>query len=110
MDKGIVVPLALFFAVVYGLKLLVDARMRYLFFKAGTPEVVHSLFKGEEDLRRSSNLRSGILLVALASGLSICASAQWQVLSVHGVAVMLAAGGVGNLVAYWLGAKLKRPN
>lgn len=105
MDKGIVVPLALFFAVVYGLKLLVDARMRYLFFKAGSPESVQALFEGEDGLRRANSLRNGVLLIALAIGLAICASAQWQVFSVQGVAAMLAAGGVGNLVAYALGRK-----
>ena len=102
MDKGIIVPLALFFSVVYLVKLLVDARMRFLFFKGAPPESAQMLFEGEAQLRRANSLRNGVLLLALAIGLGLCALMNWQVLSTPGAAAMLAAGGAGNLLAYAL--------
>jgi hypothetical protein len=108
MDKGIVVPLALFFAVVYGIKLLVDARMRYLFFQAGSPDTVEALFRGEDKLRRAAALRNGVLLILLAMGLVICHWAQWAVFSVPGLAVMLAFGGAGHLLGHVLSERASK--
>jgi hypothetical protein len=108
MDKGIVVPLALFFAVVFVIKLLVDARMRYLFFQSGSPEVVAALFAGEEKLRRTSSLRWGLVLTCLALGLAIATQAQWSAFSLPGLAVLLGAAGIGNLLAFGLQERLSK--
>jgi hypothetical protein len=110
MDKGIVVPLALFFAVVYVIKLLVDARMRFLFSQASSPEVVAALYTSEAKLRRASALRWGVLLVVLSLGLAIAAQAQWPAMSLQALALMLGAAGIGNLLAFWSLGWLARQN
>mgnify|MGYP003598160379 CR=1 FL=1 len=106
MDKSIVVPIGLFVAVVYSLKLLVDARMRYLFFKGGAPDTVEALFRGEERLRRQAGLRWGVVLCALAAGLGVAQAVGFQTWSVGGLATVLAAIGLGQLAAYALARHL----
>ena len=107
MDKSIVVPIGLFVSVVYSIKLLVDARMRYLFFKGGAPDTVEALFRGEERLRRLGSLRWGLVLVALALGLALAGAFQWPALSLPSLATLLGAVGVGNLVSYWAAQRLE---
>jgi hypothetical protein len=109
LDKSIIVPVALFIAVVYSIKLLVDARMRFLFFKGGSPETVQALFMGEERLRRQGSLRWGLVMTALALGLSLASAMDWQALSLPGLATILAALGVGNLVSFAWAQRLDRP-
>jgi hypothetical protein len=109
MDKGIVVPLALFFSVVYGLKLLIDARLRYLFWRGGgTPETTAALFAGEERLRRMGMLRLGIVSVAVAAGLLMADATGTQLLSTPGLGMLLLALGLGNLAAFGAGEMLAR--
>ncbi len=108
MDKNIVVPIGLFLAVVYSLKLLVDARMRYLFFKGGAPDTVEALYAGEERLRRQASLRWGVVLCALAAGLAVAHNAGFAAWSLAGIATVLGAVGLGNLVAYALAQRLDR--
>jgi hypothetical protein len=100
MDKGIVVPLALFFSVVYVIKLLVDARMRFLFAQSSSPDTVAALYASENTLRHASSLRWGLVLICVAAGLAIAAQAQWSAFSLHGMAVLLGATGVGHLLAF----------
>lgn len=109
MDKSIIVPVGLFVAVVYSIKLLVDARMRYLFFKAGSPEAVQALFVGEERLRRLASLRWGLVLTALAVGLGLSSAMAWEAWSLPGLAMVLAALGLGNLASFWVTSRLDRP-
>jgi hypothetical protein len=109
MDKGIVVPLALFFSVVYALKLLVDARLRYLFWKGGSSaEAVAALFAGEERLRREGALRLGVVALAVGGGLLLADATGAALLSTAGVAMLLLALGVGNIAAYVVAQALVR--
>jgi hypothetical protein len=101
MDKGIVVPLALFFSVVYALKLLVDARLRYLFWKGGsTPETVAALFAAEDRVRRLGALRTGLVALALGVGLGVIDATGTAPISAAGLAMLLVALGLGNLFAF----------
>ncbi|MBL8329366.1 MAG: hypothetical protein JNJ71_10975 [Rubrivivax sp.] len=104
MDKSIVVPIGLFLSVVYTIKLLVDARMRYLFFKGGAPDTVEALFQAEDRLRRQGSLRWGLVLCSLGLGLALVSAFGWPALSLPASALMLVALGLGNLLAYRLGA------
>jgi hypothetical protein len=108
VDKSIVVPIGLFVAVVYTIKLLVDARMRYLFFQGGAPDTVQALFEGEERLRRMASLRWGVVLVALSLGLALAGALQWQPLSLPGLAVLLGAWGLGLLASFAASLALAR--
>jgi hypothetical protein len=101
VDKSIVVPIGLFVAVVYTIKLLVDARMRFLFFKGGAPDTVEALYRGEERVRRLASLRWGLVLCCLALGLTVASALQWPALSLPSLAVLLAALGIGNLASFF---------
>lgn len=108
MDKSIVVPIGLFVAVVYTIKLLVDARMRFLFFKGGAPDTVEALYKGEETARRMASLRWGLVLSCLALGLALAGAMDWPALSLPSLAVLLAALGLGNLASFFAAQVLDR--
>jgi hypothetical protein len=110
MDKSVLVPLGLFFSIVYSIKLLVDARMRYLFMKGGTPDTVSAMLAGEEQLRRMGTLRWGVVLTALAMGVGVTAGMSWAPLSAPGIAMLLGALGVGNLLAFAVAHKLGPPH
>jgi hypothetical protein len=101
VDKSIVVPIGLFVAVVYTIKLLVDARMRFLFFKGGSPDTVQALYRGEARARQLASLRWGLVLCCLAAGLTLAHAMQWQPFSLPSLAVLLAAVGVGNLACFF---------
>jgi hypothetical protein len=100
MDKNIIVPLGLFWAVAYTIRLLVDARMRYLYFKAGAPDTVQALFKGEAQLRRANTLRWGILLLTLGLAMGLAAQLEWPALSLPSLALWVGALGLGHLATY----------
>lgn len=108
MDKSIVVPIGLFVAVVYTIKLLVDARMRYLFFKGGAPDTVEALYRGQEHARRMGSLRWGVVLCCVAAGLALASAWQLQALSLAAWALLLGSLGVGNLLSFALAQRLDR--
>jgi hypothetical protein len=99
LDKNIA-AIVLFLCVTYGVKLLVDARMRYLFFKGGTPPAVLTMLEGEERMRRTGSLRWGVILIAIALGFAIIEFAGWREVRPGTLAVMAAAAGLGNLAAF----------
>ena len=107
MDKSIIVPIGLFVSVVYTIKLLVDARMRWLFFQGGAPETVEALYQGEERVRRQGSLRWGLVLCSLAAGLAVASVAGWPPLALPSIAVLLGALGVGNLAAFFAARMLE---
>ena len=100
MDKSIIVPIGLFVSVVYTIKLLVDARMRYLFFKGDAPDTVEALYRGEERARRMGTLRWGLVLLSLSGGLAWAAAMDWAPLSLPSLALLLGSLGVGNLLSF----------
>lgn len=108
MDKSIVVPIGLFVSVVYTIKLLVDARMRFLFFKGGAPDTVEALYRAEERTRRMGSLRWGLVLVGLAAGLALAGGMGWQPLSLPALAALLGTLGLGHLAAFGVALWLDR--
>jgi hypothetical protein len=108
VDKSIVVPIGLFVAVVYTIKLLVDARMRFLFFKGGAPDTVEALYRGEERARRLASLRWGLVLCCLAVALTVANAMAWQPLSLPSLAVLVAALGAGNLACFFAAQSLEK--
>jgi hypothetical protein len=97
-------------AVVYTIKLLVDARMRFLFFKGGAPDTVEALYRGEERARRLASMRWGLVLCCLALGLTAAAAMEWQALSLPSLAVLVAALGLGNLACFFAAQYLDKPS
>lgn len=108
MDKSIIVPIGLFVSVVYTIKLLVDARMRYLFFKGDAPDTVEALYRGEERARRMGSLRWGVVLLSLAAGLAWAAAMDWAPLSLQSLVLLLGSLGLGNLLSFAVCSRLDR--
>jgi hypothetical protein len=107
MDKNIVVPALLFLCLTYAFKLLLDARMRYLLFKAGSAETVSALIAGEQALRRQSQLQGGLMALGLGLGLAVVAAAGWPPLTAGTLSVLLGSLGIAKLAAYWLDRSAK---
>ena len=107
MDYALLVPIALFAAIAYSIKAVVDARVRkQLVSSNGSPELVSHILKGDEANRRLSSLRWGITLVALALGFGIVEAAGWQDITPGVIAVLVGAIGLGNLASFAAARKL----
>jgi hypothetical protein len=103
------IPIVLFvcitFAITYSIRLVLDARIRRQLIAAGSQEMMASLMKGDEQNRRLSSLRWGVILVALGIGFAIIQGAGWQDISPGMIAVLAGATGIGNLVYYFVARK-----
>lgn len=107
MDYAMLVPIALFAAIAYSIKAVVDARVRkQLVASNGAPDLVRSILAGDETNRRLASLRWGITLVALALGFGIVEAAGWQDISPGVIAVLVGAIGLGNLASFAAARKL----
>ena len=107
MDYAMLVPIALFAAIAYSIKAVVDARVRkQLVASNGAPDLVRSILAGDETNRRLASLRWGITLVALALCFGIVEAAGWQDISPGVIAVLVGAIGLGNLASFAAARKL----
>jgi hypothetical protein len=102
MDKHIVVPVALFFSFVWVIKMIIDARMRYLYLRGGSPQTIAALVAGEERMRRLGMLRWGVLLTTLAIAFVIIDRVDVDASSPMTWGLIFGALGLGNLGAYLL--------
>src|SRR5687768_18532776 len=79
MDADILIPITLFLCVTYAIKALLDARTRAKLIAAnGTEEMVRSLVQNEEQERRHTSLRWGIVLTSLAVGFGLIEFFGWD--------------------------------
>ncbi len=99
MDTNLVL-IALFFCATYALKMFIDARMRYIFFKGNAPHTVAAMLQGEERMRRMGSLRWGVILLVLGTGFAVVDVLGFSGVTAGSLAVMLAAAGVGKLLAF----------
>ena len=107
MDYAMLVPIALFAAIAYSIKAVVDARVRkQLVSSNGSPELVSHILQGDETNRRLSSLRWGITLVMLAIGFAIVEAAGWTDVTPGVIAVLVGAIGLGNLASFAASRKL----
>ncbi|MDQ3040246.1 MAG: hypothetical protein M3R16_10695 [Pseudomonadota bacterium] len=107
MDFALLVPISLFVAIAYSIKVVVDARVRkQLVSSNGSPELVQNILQGDETNRRLSSLRWGITLVALAIAFGIVQGAGWTEINAGIVALLIGSLGLGNLAFYALSRKL----
>jgi hypothetical protein len=68
MDADILIPITLFLCITYAIKALLDSRTRAKLIAAnGTEDMIRSLVQNEEQQRRHTSLRWGVVLTALAS-------------------------------------------
>jgi hypothetical protein len=102
MDKNVIVPALLFLCVTYAFKLLIDARLRWLLMRSGSPETVQALLRGEQQLRQTESLRGGLSMVGAAVGLAVVAACDWPPLSAATLAALLAGVGGAQVAAHLL--------
>jgi hypothetical protein len=107
MDVAILVPIALFACITYAIKVVVDARVRSRMIGAGgSEELVNSIMRDEEQRRRHSSLRWGIVLLSVGAGFGLIQWFGWQDVTPGMVAVLAAATGLGNLAFFAVSRKL----
>jgi len=101
--QHILVPIALFACFTYAFKAVLDAVVRQRMLREpGTEDLLHSILKEEQQQRRLSSLRWGLLSLALAGGFAIIQTVGWVELSTGALAILLACTGLGHLIFYAL--------
>jgi hypothetical protein len=107
MDADILIPITLFLCVTYAIKALLDARTRAKLIAAnGTEDMIRSLVQNEEQQRRHTSLRWGIVLTSLAVGFGLIEFFGWDDVTPGAIALLLGATGIGNLAFYSIARNL----
>lgn len=107
MDFGILIPIVLFICITYAIKVVVDARVRSrMIATGGSEELVNSVLRDEEQRRRHSSLRWGIVLLSVALGFGLIQAFGWQEVTPGMVAALAGATGLGNLVFFMVARRL----
>lgn len=107
MNFETLIPISLFICVTYAIKAVVDARVRgRMIASGGSEELVSSILRDEEQRRRHSSLRWGIVLVSVAVGFGLIQWAGWKEVTPGMVAVLAGATGLGNLVFFAIARRI----
>ena len=107
MNFEILIPITLFLAIAYVIKVIVDARVRKALIGAnGSEDLVRSIMAGEDMRQKHSSLRWGVTLVAVGIGFGLIEAGGWQEITPGVIAVLALATGVGNLAYYFLTRRL----
>ena len=107
MDLGLLIPISLFVCITYAIKVVVDAMVRrHMVNAGGSEELVNSLLRDEEQRRRHSSLRWGIVLVSVALGFGLIQWFGWREVTPGLIAVLAGATGLGNLAFFAISRRL----
>lgn len=107
MNFDILIPIVLFICIAYAIKVVVDARVRSRMIGAGgSEELVNSIMRDEEQRRRHSSLRWGIVLLSIGLGFGLIQWFGWQEITPGMIAVLAGATGLGNLVFFAVARRL----
>ena len=110
MDLDFLIPIALFGSIAYSIKVVVEARARAKLMAANvSQELLRAMLTIEDQQRRQSSLRWGIVLVGLAAAFGLIEAFNWQDASPGAIALLIGATGIGNLVFYKISQKELRP-
>lgn len=107
MNFGDLIPISLFVCIAYAIKVCVDAAVRKrMVATGGSAELVDSVLRDEEQRRRHSSLRWGIVLLSVALGFGLIQWFGWRDVTPGMIAVLAGATGLGNLVFFAISRKL----
>ena len=107
MEFGILIPITLFVCIAYAIKVVADAMVRrHMVNAGGSEELVNSILRDEDQRRRHSSLRWGIVLVALAFGFGLIQWFGWQTVTPGLIAVLAAVTGLGNLAFFAISRRI----
>ena len=103
MNADILVPISLFFAIAYTIKVIADMLVRRRLVESNTSEdLVRSMLAGEAERSRTGSLRWGIVMVALAVGFGLVEAGGWNDMTPGVLGILLGTTGLGNLAYYAL--------
>ncbi|MGY3039841.1 hypothetical protein ACVWWQ_001464 [Rhodanobacter sp. TND4EL1] len=107
MNFEILIPITLFICIAYAIKVVVDARVRrQMVASGGSEELVNSVLRDEEQRRRHSSLRWGIVLLSVGVGFGLIQWFGWQEVTPGLIAVLALTTGLGNLAFFAISRKL----
>ena len=107
MNFGDLIPITLFICIAYAIKVVVDARVRQRMVNAGgSAELVNSVLRDEEQRRRHSSLRWGIVLLSVGLGFGLIQWFGWQEVTPGLIAVLAGATGLGNLAFFAISRRI----
>lgn len=110
MNFDILIPITLFVAVAYAIKVTVEAYTRRRIIETrGSEELVRALVEGEALRRRQSSLQWGAVLVAVAVGFGLVELTGTRDVTPGVVALLLGATGLGYLAYFVLEGRLLAP-
>lgn len=108
MNFEVLIPITLFIAIAYAIKVTVEAYTRRRIIESrGSEDLVRSLLDGEAARRRQSSLHWGSVLLALAVGFGMVEVIGVDQVTPGTIALLLGATGLGNLAYYLLERRLK---
>ena len=107
MDLGLLIPISLFVCITYAIKVVVDAMVRrHMVNAGGSEELVNSILRDEEQRRRHSSLRWGIVLVSVALGFGLIQLFGWREVTPGLIAVLAGVTGLGHLAFFAISRRL----
>jgi hypothetical protein len=100
------IPITLFISLAYAIQAIADARARSRLVAPHISEdVIAALVLAEQQRRRLSSLRWGVVLIVTALGLAALQVIGWNDLTPGFAAVLVGAIGLGNVVSYAIASK-----
>ena len=103
MNFEVLIPISLFFAIAYAIKVIADMLVRRRLVESnGSEELVRSMLASEAERSRTGSLRWGIVMVALAVGFGLVEAGGWDDMTPGVLGILLGTTGLGNLAYYAL--------
>ncbi|EIM03708.1 MULTISPECIES: DUF6249 domain-containing protein [Rhodanobacter] len=107
MSFGELIPISLFVCIAYSIKVCVDAMVRrHMVNAGGSEQLVNSILREEDQRRRHSSLRWGVVLVALAIGFGLIQWFDWHEITPGLIAVLAGTTGLGNLAFFAISRRI----
>jgi hypothetical protein len=107
MNFEVLIPISLFVCIAYAIKVVMDARVRRQMVNAGgSEELVKSILLDEEQRRRHSSLRWGIVLLSVGVGFGLIQWFGWQDVTPGLIAVLAGVTGLGNLAFFAISRRI----
>ena len=101
MNFEILIPISLFVAIAYTVKVIADMLVRRRLVESnGSEDLVRTMLAGEAERARTGSLRWGIVMVALALGFGLVEAGGWTEMGPGVIGILLGATGLGNLAFY----------
>ena len=108
MTSNDLVIIGFFASITYVVKTLVDARVRWKMAKSehGSDRYIRTLVYADDHRRRAESIKWGIVLTLLSFGFLAIHAFGWEDINSGVISILLAAVGIGNLLAVFVVKKI----